>query len=54
MCVLNSIEIVGLFGHYSYRIPLISAGRTDRDDDVEVGISSTWFGKLECRFSGKD
>lgn len=29
MCVLNSLEIVGLFGHYSYRIPLISAGRTD-------------------------
>ncbi len=29
MSVLNSIEIVGLFGHYSYRIPLISAGRTD-------------------------
>ena len=29
MSVLNSIEIVGLFGHYSYKIPLKSAGRTD-------------------------
>ena len=29
MSVLNSIEIVGLFGHYSYKIPLKSGGRTD-------------------------
>ena len=29
MAVLNSIEIVGLFGHYSYRIPLKAGTRKD-------------------------